>query len=133
MGSTGALHVAPEPGDFVSLVERMGWLGIIRSGFVAAALSVGLLVPGVDGAPQPELIVSSAAYLLILLAPLVIGQQPRSSAQRIVAGTLLVDGVYLASVTYATGGTQSPLLFLIVVHVVTVTLLASYRTGLKVT
>ena len=33
---------------------------------------------------------------------------------------------------YATGGTQSPLRFLVFLHLVAVSLLASYRTGLKV-
>ena len=45
---------------------------------------------------------------------------------------LLVDGVYLGFATYVTGGTQSPLWFLLFVHLVAVTLLASYRTGLKI-
>jgi diguanylate cyclase (GGDEF)-like protein len=33
---------------------------------------------------------------------------------------------------YQTGGTQSPLRFLVYIHVIAVTLLASYRTGLKI-
>jgi diguanylate cyclase (GGDEF)-like protein len=45
---------------------------------------------------------------------------------------LLVDGVFLAWAMYATGGTQSPIRFLIYLHLVAVSLLASYRTGLKV-
>jgi len=43
-----------------------------------------------------------------------------------------VDGIYLVWACSATGGAQSPLRFLLFVHVVAVTLLASYRTGLKV-
>src|SRR3990170_2578967 len=38
----------------------------------------------------------------------------------------------LASAMYATGGTQSPIRFLIYLHLVAVSLLASYRTGLKI-
>ncbi len=51
----------------------------------------------------------------------------------LVGGMLLLDGVYLAWVMYSTGGTQSPLRFLVYIHVIAVTLLASYRTGLKIT
>ena len=47
-------------------------------------------------------------------------------------GALLLDGIYLAAVVAFTGETTSPLLFLIYVHVVAVTLLCSYRTGLKI-
>ena len=45
---------------------------------------------------------------------------------------LLGDGLYLAWAMYATGGTQSPIRFLIYLQLVAVSLLASYRTGLKV-
>jgi hypothetical protein len=45
---------------------------------------------------------------------------------------LLVDGAFLAYAMYITGATQSPLRFLIYLHLVAVSLLASYRTGLKV-
>ena len=46
--------------------------------------------------------------------------------------TLIVDGLYLASVSYATGATASPLRLLILVHIIAVALLASYRTSLKI-
>ena len=41
-------------------------------------------------------------------------------------------GSTLAAVVAFTGGAVSPLLFLVYVHVVAVTLLCSYRTGLKI-
>ena len=50
----------------------------------------------------------------------------------ILTGLLLVDGVYLAVAMYATGGTQSPIRFVVYLHLVAVSLLASYRTGLKI-
>ena len=46
-------------------------------------------------------------------------------------GGLLLDGLYLATVVAFTGGAVSPLRFLLYAHVVAVTLLCSYRTGLK--
>ena len=46
-------------------------------------------------------------------------------------GGLLLDGLYLATMVGLTGGAASPLRFLLYVHVVGVTLLCSYRTGLK--
>jgi two-component system cell cycle response regulator len=47
-------------------------------------------------------------------------------------GALLLDGAYLAWAMYATGGTTSPLRLLVYVHLVAITLLVSYRTGLKI-
>ncbi len=50
----------------------------------------------------------------------------------LLSGLLLLDGLYLAYAMYATGGTQSPMRFLTYLHLVAVSLLASYRTGLKI-
>lgn len=116
----------------MSLAERVGSLGALRLGFVLVAVAFVAFAPGIRKAPLAELTAGSAAYLLLLLVPRAIERQPRNRALWIVAGSLLVDGGYLAWLTYATGGAQSPLRFLVLVHVVAVTLLASYRTGLKV-
>lgn len=122
----------PQASELVSLAERMGTLGAVRAGFVAVVAAFGLLVPHLVQGSAQALILGSALYLLLLLSPWAIRHQPRRVAQWIVGGTLLVDGAYLAWVAFETGGTQSPLRILIVVDVVAVTLLASYRTGLKV-
>ena len=45
--------------------------------------------------------------------------------------TLLLDGAYLTWISYLTGGMSSPVRYLFVLHLVGVTLLASYRSGLK--
>ena len=44
---------------------------------------------------------------------------------------VLVDGLVLAVAVTRTGGYRSPLLFLVFLDVMAVTLLVSYRTGLK--
>jgi diguanylate cyclase (GGDEF)-like protein len=46
-------------------------------------------------------------------------------------GMLIVDGVYLAWTSWATGGAQSPVRYLIILHLIAVALLASHRTGMK--
>jgi diguanylate cyclase (GGDEF)-like protein len=45
---------------------------------------------------------------------------------------LLLDGVYLAAASYLTGGSNSPVRYLVLVYLTAATLLGSYRTGLKV-
>ena len=50
----------------------------------------------------------------------------------LISAMLLMDGIYLAWVTFATGGPTSPLRFVVYLHLIAVTLLASYRTGLKI-
>ena len=54
------------------------------------------------------------------------------SGPRCSTGLLLLDGLYLAFAMYGTGGTQSPIRFLVYLDLVAVSLLASYRTGLKI-
>jgi diguanylate cyclase (GGDEF)-like protein len=78
------------------------------------------------------------------LAPLVIAyivvtgiiEIVRRRAQRrglgAISATLLLDGVFLALAVALTGGYDSPLLFLVFIQVMAVTLLVSYRTGLKI-
>jgi len=111
----------------------MGSLGAVRCGLVALVLVFGLLSRETVEVSPAELTIVSAAYLLLaLLTPWIVRRQPRNRARWVIALSLLVDGVYLSWATYATGGTLSPLRFLLLVHVVAVTLLASYRTGLKI-
>jgi signal transduction histidine kinase len=111
----------------------MDSLGAVRCGLVALVLIFGLLSRETAEVSPAELTVASAAYLLLaLLTPWIVRKQPRNRARWVIALSLLIDGVFLCWATYATGGTSSPLRFLLLVHVVAVTLLASYRTGLKI-
>ena len=89
---------------------------------------------------RPEALVEPlgtiAAWTAAYLAIAVVGEWARQRTTRfnywILTGLLLVDGVYLAAAMYATGGTQSPIRFVVYLHLVAVSLLASYRTGLKI-
>jgi signal transduction histidine kinase len=111
----------------------MGSLGAVRCGLVGLVLIFGLLSRETVEVSPAELTIGSAAYLLFVLpTPSIVRRQPRNRAQWVIALSLLGDGVYLCWATYATGGAFSPLRFLLLVHVVAVTLLASYRTGLKI-
>ena len=60
----------------------------------------------------------------LTLLPVRLGDRPARTA---LTATLLVDGLLLGAATWALGGTG----FLVVLHAVAVTLLASYRTGVR--
>ncbi|MGH2579260.1 MAG: GAF domain-containing sensor histidine kinase [Actinomycetota bacterium] len=123
----------PEPGELVSLQERVGSLSLMRAGFAFAVLAVGFVAPDVRGVSMGLLALVTCAYMVPALAlPLAIRRLSRQPAVLLSGVLLLFDGVYLTWVTYATGGVQSPLRFLLFAHVVAVTLIASSRTGLKV-
>jgi signal transduction histidine kinase len=123
----------PEPGELVSLQERVGSLSAMRAGFAVAVLALGIFVPDLRGVSMGLLALATCAYIVpALTLPLAIRRLSRGPAVFVSGALLLLDGVYLTWVAYATGGVESPLRFLLFVHVVAVTLIASSRTGLKV-
>ncbi|MFN2588322.1 MAG: diguanylate cyclase [Actinomycetota bacterium] len=118
--------------EMVSLAERMRYLQGLRAGFVAVALGSALAFPGFVGASFREVVLVSIGYFA--LTALIEGVRRIGGGRHlyVVAGMLLADGVYLAWIMYLTGFVQSPLRFMLYLHLVAVTLLASYRTGLKI-
>jgi signal transduction histidine kinase len=105
----------------------------MRAGFALAVLVVGFVAPDVRGVSMGLLALGTCAYMVPALAlPPAVRKLSREPAVLVSGVLLLFDGVYLTWVTYATGGVDSQLRFLLFVHVVAVTLIASSRTGLKV-
>lgn len=118
--------------EIVSLAERMGYLQVLRAGFGAVAIAAAFLFRGFVGASVRDVAVVSFAYFA--LTGLIEGIRRVGGGRHlyVVAGMLLADGVYLAWIMYLTGFVQSPLRFMLYLHLIAVTLLASYRTGLKI-
>jgi signal transduction histidine kinase len=82
----------------------LAWVGLTTVVYVAASVGLGIIV----------------------------GRGTRFAVPLMQAG-LLLDGIFLAAAVALTGGTSSLLRFLAYGHVLGVTLLCSYRTGLKLT
>jgi two-component system cell cycle response regulator len=116
----------------VSLAERMGYLQGLRAGFVGVAVLSALLFPGFVGASLRDVATVSFAYFALTGVIEAVRRIGGGRHLYVVAGMLLADGVYLAWIMYLTGFVQSPLRFMLYLHLVAVTLLASYRTGLKI-
>ncbi len=118
--------------DLVPLSDRLAVLLIAR---LAIAASVMIAVGLVDElVPDPSETVFLAAVLYAGLTTAVELTRRRLGWRGLLAvsALLMVDGVFLAYVVARTGGNDSLLTFLIYFHIVAVTLVASYRTGLKV-
>ncbi len=132
MGISATTATRQKPSELLSLSERMTYLRVMRIGFAVIVLGVGVFAPRVRGVGLSSLIGISAIYLaLLVVGPELARRLRRSDLLPLIGATLLIDGLYLAWVMYATGGVTSPLRFLIYLHIVAVTLLGSYRTGLK--
>ena len=131
--ASGAQGARPQSGEFVSLAERMGSLQALRVLMACVVLASGLLVPDVLGASLADLILITAGYLMVTAAAEGLRRMENRRGLMILTASVFIDGVFIAWVMYQTGGATSPLRFLMYVHVIAVMLLASYRTGLKVT
>jgi diguanylate cyclase (GGDEF)-like protein len=103
---------------------------LFRLAVATVVLFAAWAVPGALGAGFDKLSLVTVAYVSTAL----VGEAAWQLTQRstlLFGGLLIVDGLYLAWVSYLTGGTISPFHFLILLHLISVALLASYRTGLK--
>jgi signal transduction histidine kinase len=123
---------APDPAELLSIGERSRYLVALRVGLGAAVVALALTDP-TGLAVHPMVIVAGAVlYLVIAAVPNLVERTSESLVLPLVRGTLLLDGLVLSTAVVATGGVTSPARFLAFGHVVVVTLLFSYRSGLKV-
>ncbi|HZQ28231.1 MAG TPA: diguanylate cyclase [Acidimicrobiales bacterium] len=117
--------------DLVSLGDRVRYMRILR--LVTVALVAIFAVA--DPEPRPLtaglLALGMAGYVVLSLLAELVWRQTRQRSLLLFATMLMVDATFLVWATYATGGSVSPVRFLIVLHLASVALLASYRTGLK--
>jgi len=121
----------PDPSELLSLEERHAYLAVLRAGLGAMVLAAVVLAPGIVVGPVGRIILATVCYLAVSAGPFAL-RRDRRLALPLMQGALLLDGIYLAAVVAFTGGAVSPLLFLVFVDLVAVTLLCSYRTGLKI-
>jgi diguanylate cyclase (GGDEF)-like protein len=117
--------------DFTSLGDRMSHLLVLRIAIGGIVAAWAVLRPEALVVPLTTLEALTVGYLAVSL----VGEGARRRTSRfdyaILTSLLLIDGLYLACAMYATGATQSPIRFVVYLHLVAVSLLASYRTGLK--
>ncbi len=118
-------------GDVVPLSDRLRYMFGFR--LLVAFVTGGLAALGAENlrvdALQVPLVIG--AYLLVALGGRTTWGLSRQAGLRIFGFTLLVDGAFLAWGSYATGGFASPVRYLIILHIIAVALLASYRSGMK--
>jgi two-component system, cell cycle response regulator len=118
--------------EIASISERMVYMQALRVVFACVVLASATFADQIIGASVRDLVLPTAAYLVCSAAIEVArGFEGRRGIPTVML-MLLIDGVFLAWLMYLTGGTQSPLRFMTFLHLIAVTLIASYRTGLKI-
>jgi signal transduction histidine kinase len=118
----------PDPAEVLSIGERSRYLVALRAALGIGVVGLALSDPRVHAGT-----IVSATVLYLAITAVASSMERRSEALvlPVLKGTLLLDGLLLASAMAATGGATSPIRFLAFGHVVVVTLLFSYRSGLK--
>jgi len=117
----------------VPVADRLRYMGLARVVFTAVALAYWWALPAERALPAATLAALTGGYFLVAAAGWTSWRLGRSVAITAFGLSLLVDGLYLALVAYSPTELLTPLRYLVVAHVITVTLVASFRTGLKVT
>ena len=118
--------------DLVPLRARLGALFLLRLVLAATVLATAFVAPRAVGAPLHRLALIVGVYLLGAVAVETRRQWRGDLPLSLVGATVLLDGVFIAGVLTLSGGPGTGLSFLVYVHLIAVTLLASYRTGLKI-
>jgi two-component system cell cycle response regulator len=117
--------------EVVPLADRMRYMQAFRLLVVPiVALVAWLSADSLDAAPLALGIVTFV-YLTMSVVSHLAWRVSKSGGLFLFTTMLIVDGLYLAWTSYATGSGASPLRYLIILHIIAVALLASYRTGLK--
>jgi len=125
---------APAAAEVLSIEERSRYLFALRVGLGIGVVALALTLADPDrlAVHTTTVVVGAILYLLITGVPQTMERRSETLVLPLVRGTLLLDGIFLAGAVAATGGATSPARFLAFGHVVVVTLLFSYRSGLKV-
>jgi len=118
--------------DLAALGPRLGWLSGVRLVLAASVVTGAAAAPAVVGTTAERILPVVAAFLVVTAAAEVLRQALPRVPLPLVNLALLLDGIFLAVVLARAGGPTSPLAALVSLHLVAVTLLVSYRTGLKI-
>src|SRR5437899_2369649 len=117
--------------EHVSLAGRLGLLQLVRVAMGVMAIVAAATVPDRTGTAPGVVLPLTLAYVLATTAAELARRQLRIRGLSLVSAMLLIDGLYVAAVVAVGGGPVSVLSFLAYLHVIAVTLLLSYRWGLK--
>jgi diguanylate cyclase (GGDEF)-like protein len=118
--------------DLVPLADRVLYMRVFRLATAALVLAALLMQPQlVAGTSTGRSLIVTGAYLGAVLAGDLVWRLSGRRALWLVGGLLIVDGLFLGWITQVAATDGSALRYLVFLHIVTVSLLASFRTGLK--
>jgi diguanylate cyclase (GGDEF)-like protein len=90
-----------------------------------------LLVPAISGTTTHDVVAIALGYLAFIAVVELARRKLSERVAGVISWAVLVDGFVISLAIALSGNYRSPLLFLVFLDVMAVTLVASYRTGLK--
>ena len=129
MTRTSSRNVANE---MVPLADRLRWMRFLRLAMVLAVAALVAFSPEVFRPGALGLAAVTGGYVAIALSFEGAWHLFGRRGITLFGSLIILDGFYLAWVCFVSGGIASPVRYLMVLHLIAVVLLASYRTGLKV-
>ena len=106
--------------EYAALSDRMAALLGLRFAMAAIVAVWALLRPEVLGIGLAPLLAVSGGYVVVAATDEWARRTSKRRGLPLITLMLLLDGLYLAWAMYVTGGTQSPLRFLVYLHLVAV-------------
>src|SRR3712207_2657596 len=117
--------------ELVPIADRLRYLQGFRILLTVVVGLVAVLNRDRLNLPVAELGAMTGAYLALSFAAYGAWSWLKRGGLAVFGGLLILDGVYLACASFATGAADSPVRYLIILHLIAVALLASHRTGMK--
>jgi diguanylate cyclase (GGDEF)-like protein len=125
---------APAQGslDNLPLADRLRWLLAVRIGVVVVLPVAAWVITRTADTPEvTALVVPGVVLLAVGLVLHRLSALGRRWAVAAITVPVILDAVHLGWALYVAGGISGPVVYVIVLHVICVTLLGSFRTGLK--
>jgi two-component system cell cycle response regulator len=126
------MAAAQRSNDLVPLSERLVYLRVLRAVLAAATVIDAALLPHLLRRSFVFVAFVALGYVLVSWAIEAVWRLLKQRGLWLFGALLILDGIYLAAATYLAGGSSGPVRYLVLVYLAAVTLLGSYRTGLKV-
>jgi diguanylate cyclase (GGDEF)-like protein len=127
--SNGAAQI--RVAESVPVAERLRVTQYLRLAAVGLLMGCAFAAPQVLGDSRRQAITATFVYLGVVVFGEGLSRLLKERVVLLFSALLIIDGLWLAWTSYLTGGSTSPVRYLVLLHLGAVALLASYRTGLK--
>ena len=117
--------------DLVPLGERMRMISVFRAVAVALIIICWLALPSTRGASFLAVAGVSLGYLGATLGVEAWWRRAAKPSRVLFGVVAMADSVFLAWASYGTAGLDTPLRYLVLLQLITICLLASFKTGIK--